>query len=81
VRAGSMLRIPTDDLFYERRLQGSVMGSNEFKTDVPRYIQMYLDGRLNLGDMVTERIGLDDINDGFAAMATGKSPRILIEFG
>ncbi|HEX6220465.1 MAG TPA: Zn-dependent alcohol dehydrogenase [Acidimicrobiia bacterium] len=80
VPSGSMVRIPTDDLFYERRLQGSVMGSNDFKADVPRYIEMYRDGRLNLGDMLTKRIRLDQINDGFTSMATGENPRILIEF-
>ena len=80
VPSGSKVQIPTDDLFYERRLQGSVMGSNDFKTDVPRYIEMYRDGRLNLGDMLTKRIRLEQINDGFALMSTGENPRILIEF-
>lgn len=80
VPAGSRLSIPTDELFYERRLQGSVMGSNDFKVDVPRYLEMYRDGLLNLGDMITERIGLDDINAGFEAMLAAKSPRILVEF-
>jgi S-(hydroxymethyl)glutathione dehydrogenase/alcohol dehydrogenase len=80
VPEGSRVSIPTDDLFYERRLQGSVMGSNDFKVDVPRYIEMYLDGRLNVGDIVSERIRLDDINEGFSSMSTGENPRILIEF-
>lgn len=80
VPAGSKVEIPTDELFYERRLQGSVMGSNEFKSDVPKYIEMYREGRLKLGDMVTQRISLEDINDGFASMTTGENPRILIEF-
>jgi Zn-dependent alcohol dehydrogenase len=30
--------------------------------------------------MITERIRLDQINEGFASMATGENPRILIEF-
>jgi S-(hydroxymethyl)glutathione dehydrogenase/alcohol dehydrogenase len=80
VPGGSKVSIPTDELFYERRLQGSVMGSNDFKVDVPRYIGLYRDGILKLGDMVAERITLDQVNDGFASMATGRSPRIIIEF-
>jgi S-(hydroxymethyl)glutathione dehydrogenase/alcohol dehydrogenase len=80
IPGGSKVSIPTDDLFYERRLQGSTMGSNDFKVDVPRYIEMYQDGSLNLGDLVTERIKLDQINDGFSAMETGKTPRTVIEF-
>ena len=80
IPGGSEVSIPTDDLFYERRLQGSTMGSNDFKIDVPRYIEMHLDGRLNLDDLVTERISLDQINEGFESMATGKNPRTVIEF-
>lgn len=80
VPAGSKVTIPTDDLFYERRLQGSVMGSNDFKRDVPRYLAMYQAGTLNLGDLVTERITLDQINEGFAALEAARHPRILIDF-
>lgn len=80
VPSGSKVSVPTDDLFYERRLQGSVMGSNDFKRDVPRYLEMWREGQLNLGDLVTERITLDEVNEGFAAMAAGKHPRILIDF-
>jgi S-(hydroxymethyl)glutathione dehydrogenase/alcohol dehydrogenase len=80
IPGGSKVSIPTDDLFYERRLQGSTMGSNDFKVDVPRYIEMFLAGRLNLGDLVTERISLDQVNEGFESMATGKNPRTIIEF-
>jgi S-(hydroxymethyl)glutathione dehydrogenase/alcohol dehydrogenase len=57
------------------------MGSNDFKVDVPRYMEMYRDGRLDLGDMITERIRLDEINDGFEAMVAGRSPRVLVEIG
>lgn len=80
VPAGSKVAISTDDLYYERRLQGSVMGSNDFVVDVPRYLEMYRNGLLNLGDLVTERIRLDQINQGFAAMLAARDPRILIEF-
>jgi S-(hydroxymethyl)glutathione dehydrogenase/alcohol dehydrogenase len=80
VPGGSTVNIPTDDLFYERRLQGSVMGSNDFKRDVPRYLEMWRDGTLNLGDLVTRRITLEEVNEGFAAMSAGRHPRILIDF-
>jgi len=81
VPEGSSVTIPTDELFYERKLQGSVMGSNDFKVDVPRYIEMYRDRRLDLAHMITERIRLDEINEGFESMVAGRSPRIVIEFG
>lgn len=80
IPAGSSVTIPTDDLFYERRLQGSVMGSNDFKRDVPRYLDMYRSGTLNLGELVTERLRLNEINEGFAHLEAGTHPRILIDF-
>lgn len=77
---GQLLSIPTDQLFYERKIQGSVMGSNDFRRDTPRYVAMYLDGQLNLDDMVTRRIGLDEINEGFADIRAGTVVRSLITF-
>jgi S-(hydroxymethyl)glutathione dehydrogenase/alcohol dehydrogenase len=80
VPAGSEIEIPSDALFYERRLQGSVMGSNDFKRDTPRYVDMYLDGRLDLDAMVTRKLSLDEINDGFDLMKQGASVRSIVVF-
>lgn len=80
VPGGSKVEIPTDLLFYERKLQGSFMGSNDFKRDTPRYVDMYLDGQLNLDDMLTERMRLDEINEGFDLMVAGEAVRSLIVF-
>lgn len=74
------LQIPTDDLFYERRLQGSVMGSNQPARDIPRYVDMYVDGLLNLDDMVTRRIGLDQLNEAFDDMRSRRSVRSVVVF-
>jgi S-(hydroxymethyl)glutathione dehydrogenase/alcohol dehydrogenase len=75
---GASLKVPADALFYERRLQGSNTGSTRFRVDIPRYTRMYLDGRLNLDDMVTHRYALADINDGFADMLSGKIARNVV---
>lgn len=77
---GNRISLPADGFYWEKKLQGSVMGSNRFRIDTPRYVGMYLDGRLNLDDMVTERLQLDRINEGFAAMRTGRVARSLIVF-
>jgi S-(hydroxymethyl)glutathione dehydrogenase / alcohol dehydrogenase len=80
IPVGQKVSIPGVDLIDEKRLQGSNMGSNRFRVDIPRYVQMYLDGRLNLDDMVTATMPLDDINDGFDHMRTGQAARNLIVF-
>ena len=77
---GQNIEIPGVELLYEKRLQGSNMGSNRFRVDMPRYIDLYLDGRLKLDELVSRRITLDEINDGFDAMKTGEVARSVIVF-
>jgi S-(hydroxymethyl)glutathione dehydrogenase/alcohol dehydrogenase len=64
----------------EKKIQGSNMGSNQFRTDMPRLVDMYLDGRLMLDEMVSAHIQLEDINEGFDQMKTGSIARNVIMF-
>lgn len=80
IPVGQMVSVPGHQLLEEKRLQGSNMGSNRHRIDLPRYVQMYLDGRLNLDDMITGHMSLEDINEGFDEMRTGKVARNLISF-
>ena len=61
-------------------LQGSTMGSNQFRTDIPQMIQMYLDGRLMLDEMVSATISLDQVNEGYQWMKDGTVARTVITF-
>ncbi|MGI9623040.1 MAG: Zn-dependent alcohol dehydrogenase [Acidimicrobiales bacterium] len=81
VPLGVNLEIPAADLFLgAKRLQGCMMGSNNFKVDMPHMCDLYMGGRLRLDEMVSQRIGLDDINEGFEAMKKGEVVRSVIEF-
>lgn len=80
IPSGQTLTLSTDVLFYERRIQGSVMGSNRFRVDTPRYVDMYLEGVLDLDSMVTNRYPLEEINQGFAEMRSGRVARNLVVF-
>ncbi len=64
----------------ERKLQGSGMGSNRFRIDMPRYIDFYLQGRLNLDDMISRRGKLEDVNEAFRAMKAGEVARTVLMF-
>lgn len=68
------------DFLQEKKLQGSMMGSNQFRTDIPRMIDMYLDGRLLLDEMVSATMGLDGVNDGYKMMKNGEVTRSVITF-
>jgi S-(hydroxymethyl)glutathione dehydrogenase/alcohol dehydrogenase len=77
---GQTVEIPGFELLYEKRLQGSNMGSNRFRVDMPRYVDLYMDGRLKLDELVSQRISLSDVNEGFEAMKTGSVARSVILF-
>ncbi len=68
------------DLLASKRLQGAIMGSNHFPVDLPRLVDFYLRGLLDLDTIIAERIGLEDINAGFDRMREGHSARSVVMF-
>lgn len=77
---GDMVTLHGVDFLFEKKIQGSMMGSNRFRVDMPRFVEFYLQGRLHLDDLVSNRIQLSDINDGMAALETGEIARSVIMF-
>ncbi|MGD9715004.1 MAG: zinc-binding dehydrogenase, partial [Thermomicrobiales bacterium] len=78
---GQTLDIPGDILMADEKvLRGSNMGSNRFRIDIPRYVDLHLHDRLNLDDLVSARISLDQVNDGYAALNRGEVARSVIVF-
>jgi S-(hydroxymethyl)glutathione dehydrogenase/alcohol dehydrogenase len=53
-------------------------GSTNFKRDIPMFADFYLQGRMNLDDLVSKRIQLREVNDGYAALKDGTLNRIVI---
>jgi Zn-dependent alcohol dehydrogenase len=78
VRETAPIRI-FDVAWSDQRIIGSRMGGTRLDADVPRLIELYLGGKLKLDELVSARVGLDDINDAIASMQTGTSLRTLIE--
>jgi S-(hydroxymethyl)glutathione dehydrogenase/alcohol dehydrogenase len=77
---GVSLELPGVDFFDERRIQGCSMGSNRFRHDVPEYIELYRQGRLELESLVSARLAIDEINDGFDRMRRGEVARCVVTF-
>jgi S-(hydroxymethyl)glutathione dehydrogenase/alcohol dehydrogenase len=65
-------------LMQEKRITRSSYGGARPSRDFPLLAQAYLDGRLNLDDMISARIRLEDINAGFAALKRGETVRSVI---
>ena len=62
----------------QKRVQGVNFGSTNFKRDIPMYAELYLQGRMNLDDLVSKRIALRDVNEGYAALKDGSLNRVVV---
>ncbi len=65
----------------ERKLQGSSMGSNRFRVDMPRLLDAWKRGQLKLDHLISSHIKLDDINEGYKKLKGGHVLRQLVDFG
>jgi S-(hydroxymethyl)glutathione dehydrogenase/alcohol dehydrogenase len=68
-------------LMQEKRIIRSSYGGARPAEDFPAMAQAYLDGRLDLDGLITARIGLEQINEGFAALKRGEAIRSVVMFG
>ncbi|MBC9926498.1 MULTISPECIES: Zn-dependent alcohol dehydrogenase [unclassified Leucobacter] len=64
----------------EKRLIGSNYGSSRQSIDFPRIIDLYMEGKVDLDSMVTDRITLDQVNEAFGEMRQGRGIRSVIEY-
>jgi S-(hydroxymethyl)glutathione dehydrogenase/alcohol dehydrogenase len=74
------LSMRATDLLAEKKLQGSLMGSNRFPVDIPRLVDFYLAGRLDLDSLIAERIPLEEINRALHILRTGEAARSVVVF-
>ena len=81
VPVGQMVELHIADItLREKRVMGSMMGSNRFRLDMPRYVDFYLDGRLLLDEMISARLELDQVNEAFESMRKGEAARSVLVF-
>ena len=80
VVSGMDITVPGSLLQGDRTLRGCSMGSNRFRIDIPKWLDLYRQGRLRLDEFVTSRITLDQVNEGYAAMERGEGARSVIIF-
>jgi S-(hydroxymethyl)glutathione dehydrogenase/alcohol dehydrogenase len=64
----------------EKRLQGSLMGSSFFRLDIPLYAQLYLDGRLKLDELISERVPLEGVNAALNQLDSPLVARAVVTF-
>ena len=58
--------------------RGTAFGGAKGRTDVPRIVDWYMEGKINIDDLITHTMPLDDINDAFNLMHAGESIRSVV---
>ncbi len=75
------LSIQASNLTYmEKTLMGSFMGSAVPRRDIPRYLNLYMNGKLPVDELVSQYLPLEEINAGFDRLAEGATVRQIIKF-
>jgi S-(hydroxymethyl)glutathione dehydrogenase/alcohol dehydrogenase len=81
VPAGTSVELPGADIVLrEKRILGCMMGSNRFRTDMPRYVELYRCGQLRLDEMISARLPLERVNDALEAMRQQTAARSVLVF-
>ena len=80
IPVGQKVELHGPEFLREKKMQGSNMGSNRFRVDMPRYVEFYKQGRLKLDEMISQRIRLEDVNEAFEEMKRGDIARSVIVF-
>lgn len=78
IPVGTMVELHGVDFLMEKKIQGSNMGSNRFRVDMPRFVDFYLAGKLHLDQMISKHIKLSEVNDALDALKTGQEARHVI---
>lgn len=76
--AGQEISTRPFQLVTGRVWQGSAFGGARGRTDVPNIVDWYMDGRINIDDMITHTMPLEKINDAFDLMTKGESIRSVV---
>ncbi len=78
---GTKIELHGADFLRDRKIQGTSMGGNRFRVDMPRLLELWRQGRLKLDHLISGRIKLNEINEGFARLKSGAPVRQLIDYG
>jgi S-(hydroxymethyl)glutathione dehydrogenase/alcohol dehydrogenase len=78
--AGQEIATRPFQLVTGRTWRGSAFGGARGRTDVPRMVDWYMDGKINIDDLITHVIPLERINDAFDLMHKGESIRTVVTF-
>ena len=76
--AGQEIKTRPFQLVTGRVWKGTAFGGARGRTDVPKIVDWYMEGKLNIDDLITHRLPLERINEGFDLMKSGESIRSVV---
>ena len=78
--AGAEIATRPFQLVTGRKWEGTAFGGARGRTDVPKIVDWYMDGKLNIDELITHQLPLERINEGFELMERGESIRSVVVF-
>jgi len=78
--AGQEIRTRPFQLVTGRVWRGTAFGGARGRTDVPKIVDWYMDGKINIDDLITHKLPLERINEGFDLMHSGESIRSVVVY-
>jgi S-(hydroxymethyl)glutathione dehydrogenase/alcohol dehydrogenase len=78
--AGQEISTRPFQLVTGRVWKGTAFGGAKGRRDVPKIVDWYMDGKINIDDLITHKLALEDINKGFELMHSGESIRSVVVF-
>jgi S-(hydroxymethyl)glutathione dehydrogenase/alcohol dehydrogenase len=78
---GEKVGLSALDLLADKKVQGALMGRNHFPVDIPRLVDFYQRGLLDLDAIIADRMPLERINEAFDELRRGDTTRSVVVFG
>jgi S-(hydroxymethyl)glutathione dehydrogenase/alcohol dehydrogenase len=78
--AGAEISTRPFQLVTGRHWEGSAFGGARGRTDVPKIVDWYMDGKINIDSLITHKLKLEQINEGFDLMKAGESIRSVVVY-
>ena len=78
--AGQEIKTRPFQLVTGRVWKGTAFGGAKGRRDVPKIVEWYMEGKINIDDLITHKLKLDDINEGFDLMHAGRSIRSVVVY-
>lgn len=79
-KAGAEISTRPFQLVTGRKWEGSAFGGARGRTDVPKIVDWYMDGKISIDPLITHTLRLEEINEGFKLMESGESIRSVVVF-